>query len=575
MISIGEFAGTAPRIAPSALAEDLATEAANVGFDEGVLTGALCSTLANSDFAGLPSTTRAIARPTASSAKLAFTWHSKGGAFANLLAPSDVWGRVYYLQYIPFSGRYRAVFTTKDHYSETGVTIDPTSYWLGIPEPWRPPMVVTVAIDKSQYDTVEERTAPDGTVSNVVVSADIELDMQKTAYVYTIVDAYGHEGVPSNASDVIDLPFDAPFRVDIEFAAQTLPLTNMAGGFRRLYRAAFDGSTSEWQFVADVPWTQLQYSDYLPLGQEGEAVVSADWAEPPFMEDLAVVNGAFLASFEANRVSYSAYLLPHAWPESTRFPLPHKIVAIKSTLGGLFIGTKGTPYWASGADPAAAVPINLGANYPCLSSDSVVDMGGYVIYASHDGLVSASADGVSLVSAEFVDRLRWLRDFAPGSIKAFGHEGDYYFSVGQQWWVFSPSNGRGLRKTVFKDIAPGQLRQVFYDAERDTTMLLRTDGAVFDIVSQQDSSLRFTWLSKEFRQSPVCYSTGQVLSTEYPVTLIVEADGEQLSYEATSERPFRLSAIGHRTRWRLGVNAGATARVMRLAVSQSPTELLM
>ena len=562
----------APRIAATALAEDLATDAVNVGFDEGLLTGALATTSPNAEFAATPAITKAIAKPTASNARLALSWRSNGNAFANLLAPSDQWGRVYMLQYVALNQKYRAVFTTKDHYTANALTINPTTYSLGIPQPWKPAVVKTVAIDKSAFDKIEQVTAEDGSVTTVTTPADVALDMQRTAYVFTIVDSYGHEGVPSNPSAIIELPYDAPFRVDLTFPPQTV-LANMESGYRRLYRAAFDGSESQWQFVADVPWSQLTYSDYLPLGQEAEALVSADWAEPPLMQDMVVVNGAFLASFDENRLAYSAYMLPHAWPESQRFPLPYEIVAIKATTGGLFIGTKGSPFWASGADPSAAVPVNLGANYPCLSARSVVDMGGYILYATQDGIVSVEAGGANLVSADFIDRMRWQRDFAPAGIVAFGHEGDYFFSVGNQWWVFNPTEGRGLRKVSLADVSPAQLRAVTYDAARDTTMLLRTDGKVFDIVSRQ-SEQPFTWKSKVHRLSPVGYSTGQVVSSVYPVTLHVESDDQTRTYQVLDERPIRLAASGRATHWALGVTAPAAARVSRLAVCQSPVELL-
>lgn len=556
-----EFAGVAPKLAVTSLAEDLAQEATNVSFDEGLLTGPLVSTAASTDFPLLSSNIRAIAKPTASAARLAFRSASKGVAVANLLTPSDVWGRIYYLVYQPTLGKYRAMYTVKDHYAENQVTVDPVSYALGMSKPWVPPSVGAITIDKSAF------------VAEPGVDPDVVLDTEFVAYVFTLVDAYGHEGVPSIPSAPVSLPFDAPFSVALSFAPQTVGDTNMNGGVRRLYRAAYDGATSDWQFVADIPWYELSYKDSLPLGQEAESLVSTNWAEPPSMEDLAAVNGSFLASFEDNRISFSEYMLPHAWPEAYRYPLPHDIVAIKSTLGGLFIGTKGTPYWASGTDPSAAVPVSLGTNYPCVSAESVVDMGGFVVYASQDGLVSAEAGGSVLITGDFVDRLRWLRDFSPASIRAFGHEGDYYFSAGTDWWVFTPG-GRGLRKTTLRDVTPSNLRQVFYDAERDTTFLLRIDGRVFDVVSQQDGTLDFKWVSKVYRTAPASFSTAQVLSTVYPVTLEVTADGETLSYVVPNERPIRLKAIGQHTRWSLGVKGNALARVMRMAICQSPSELI-
>lgn len=568
-IQLSEFSGVAPKLADTALAEDLAQEATNVDFEAGVLTGASVKAVPNSDFGVLPARVTSVAKPTASKALLAFTTRSKGVAVANLLAPSDSWGRVYFLSYREDVGKYRAMYTVEQNYTPGSVTVDPVSYALGMSKPWYPPAIAGVEIDKSAF--AAPPPGPDEELPPA--EPDIELDYQITAYVYTLVDTYGHEGVPSAPTENIALPYNAPFKVNFVFQFQPVGQTDITSGFRRLYRAAFGGGASRWQFVADIPWSQLTYTDELPLGMESEELISMDWAEPPSMEDFVVVNGAFLACFEGNRVHYSEFKLPHAWPEANCFSLPHDIVGIKSTLGGLFVGTKGVPFWASGSDPSSAIPVNLGANLPCVSAESIVDMGDFVVYASQDGLVAANPAGAQVITTEFMDRVSWLRDFNPGGIRAFAHEGGYYFSSSSgDWWVFTPG-GRGLRKITLANILPSAVKQVFYDAERDTTFVLRTDGTVLDIVSGQDESLDFKWTSKTFRTSPTAFSTAQVLSTVYPVLLHVVADGEVREYTVESEAPLRLAAIGYHTRWALGVSADAPARIMRIAVSQSPSEL--
>lgn len=559
-ITQNEFAGMAPKFDAVMLAEDLAQTAVNVGFDRGLLTGALVSTAPSTEFAGMPAGVQAIARPATINVRLAFTGYLKGGAYANMLAPSDVWGRVYFLGYNFNTTLYRLYYTTKDNYVAGGLTVDPTRYTLGVPAPVAPAIIYEVAIDKTGLE------AEEGT--------EVTLDVQKVAYVYTVVDAYGHEGPPSVPTTIVEVPYDAPFAVRMNIPAQSFPSMNMVGGLRRFYRAAFDGSSSDWQFVADLPIETLTWSDQLPLGQESETLASTDWVQPPEMNDFTVVNGSFLAGCRANQVLYSAYMLPHAWPESLRFPLPYTVVALKATLGGLFIGTNGSPFWASGTDPAAATPVNLGLNLPCVSASSVVDMGGWVIYASQDGLVSAEAGGATLLSGDYVDRMTWLRDFSPASIKAFGHEGDYYFSVNNtEWWVFNATAGRGIRKVSLQNIVPSAVRQVMYDSARDTTVMLVAGGKAHDIVSAQNASQTFKWTSKEYRHSPVQFSTGQVVSSQYPVTLTVSADGVTEQYVALNERPFRLKSIGSKTRWSLSVEANALARVSSFAVCQSPSEL--
>lgn len=436
-----------------------------------------------------------------------------------------------------------------------------------------------LAIFSSSHIAMDEY-AKAGTANSVIVGKEPlveapeppELDKVRTAYVYTLVDEYGHEGPPSDPSGTVEVPFGAPWRVDLSFVPQSVA-ANMGGGYRRLYRATFDGSTSEFQFVADVPFAQLTWEDHLPLGQEGEALVSMDWVPPPPLDSLEVVGGSFLAGFDGNLLCYSAYMLPHAWPESHRFPLPYAIVAIKSTLGGLFIATNGSPFWASGADPESATPVNLGRNFPCVSAHSVVDMGGSVIYATHDGLVVADATGVQLATAPYIDRLAWLRDFSPENITAFCHEGEYYFSVGDSWWVFSTAEGRGLRKTTLGGISGSEVRQVFYDSPRDTTVILTTGGTLRDVVSAQTGG-DFRWRSKRFRISPTHFSTGQVVASKYPVTFRVACDDLVHEYTVSSEHPIRLRSLGLRNNWWMEVEAPAATRVSSMSIAQSPSELI-
>lgn len=557
-ITQSEFAGMAPKLDRVMLAEDLAQDSVNAGFEMGLLTGALVSAVPSTAFPWLPKNIKSIAKPSSISATFAFSGGSRGGAFANMLAPSDSWGRVYYLA--RKAEKYQAWYTTNEHYLADGLTVDPLSYALGMPTPVGLPIVTGVVINRP---------------ATAVGEAPAELDMQKAAYCFTFVDAYGHEGPPSAPSTIVELPYDFTFAASMNVPSQTLSSVKMDGGVRRFYRAAFDGTSSDWQFVADVPIYQTTWADTIPLGQEGEVMPSTNWVRPPLMDDFAIVNGSFFAGCSDNTLMYSEYMLPHAWPESLRFPLPYSIVAIKATLGGLFVGTSGAPFWASGTDPAAAVPVNLGMNFPCMAADSVVDMGGWVIYASQDGLVSAEAGGVTLLSGEFIDRMRWLRDFNPASIKAFGHEGDYYFSVNNSaWWVFNATEGRGLRKVTLSNIAAGTPRFILYDAARDTTVVLAANGVVYDIVSQQDATLRLKWVSKERRSNPTKFSTGQVVSTVYPVTLTVTADGVPEQYVAQNERPFRLKANGDHNRWTLGVEANALARISSFSICQSPSELI-
>lgn len=542
-IALTDFGGMAPKIEPRRLGEKYATLAENAGFLSGALAPVTVGTAPSVDFPGLPAGTRSVLRPANGDTRLAFSTDTTGEAFASLVAPSDAWGRIYFTT----AGGPR--FTANDLYVLGGLSRDPVSYKLGMKTPTIAPVVASPVF-----------TAPAGKVP----------DLSKVAYVFTFVDKYGHEGAPSPVSTIVEIPYDLASSTLLTFTPEALPDTNVTGAVRRVYRAAYDGTTSRFQFVADVPFATATWADTIPLGDEGESLVSTDWVPPPALKQMVPVASNFAAGFYENYLCYSDLRLPHAWPEGYQYPLKYKIVGLKPTQNGLLVATTGKPYWAFGADPASAVPMELAANHPCLSAQSMVDMGEYVVYATYDGLVAVAGQDVKVITTEYIDRRTWLRDFAPASIVAFAHEGQYIFSVGSTWWAFDPAESGGFSTLTDIGVLPTALVQAYYDVVRDTTVLLAASGSAYDVVSTDGTDFR--WKSKEFETPPVSFGVARILATAYPVELTVERDGVDDVYVVQNNRPFRLSS-GHRsTSWSFTL-AGA-GRVTELAVAQSPQEFL-
>lgn len=540
-ISLTEFAGMAPKIEPRRLADRLASHAHNTGFESGALAPATIGALPSIDFTGLTASVRSILRPANSDTRLAFTSDTTGEAFASLVAPNDSWGRVY------FTTPYGPRFTVRENYVDGGLTVNPVSYRLGVPTPFYPPLAGTPAFTVAQGETA---------------------DTIRSAYLFTYVDKYGHESAPSPVSTMVELPFGLDFTCVLTFTAESLPEVNITNAVRRIYRATYDGASSRPQYVGEVPLAMSTWTDTVRLGDESEELISNDWVPPPNLRQMVPVASNFVAGFEDNILCYSELRLPHAWPEQYRFPLKYRIVGLKPTQNGLLITTTGKPYWAFGADPASAVPMELSANHPCLSAESMVDMGGYVIYASTDGLIAVAGQDVRVVSADFVDRFTWLRDFNPAQIVAFAYEGRYVFSMAEGWWVFDPVDG-GVGFTTLEELSvqPAALRQAYYDAKRDVTVLLNTTGQAFDVVSKQGNS--FVWRSKVFEVPPVSFARARVLSTVYPVTLRLITDVGTREYVVASELPIPLHPITARL---ITLEVAGAGRITDVSLAQSARE---
>lgn len=537
-----DFGGMAPAIEPRRLADKLGTLARNTGFESGTLGPATIGVQPSAAFSPLTSSVRSILRPANGDTRLAFTTDTTGEAFASIVAPSDAWGRVYY------TTAAGPRFTVAENYIQGGLKINPVSYKLGMKTPQ-----VAVIVGVPQFTLDEGVTA----------------DTVRVAYIYTYVDKFGHEGAPSPASTLVELPYNADFSCKLTFTAESLPDTNVTDGKRRIYRAAYDGTASRWQFIADVPLPTLEWNDTVALGEEGEELISMDWVPPPVLAQMVPVASNFVAGFHDNILCFSSLRLPHAWPEAYRYPLKYRIVGLRPTQNGLLVATSGKPYWAFGADPESAVPVEIDANHPCLSAKSMVDMGSYVVYASTDGLVAVTGQEAQVLTKDFIDRNTWLRDFNPSAIVAFAYEGRYVFSVGSAWWMFDPNDGNGFSTLTDIPVAPTQLRQAYYDAKRDVTVLLDTSGKAFDVVSKDGGS--FTWASKLFETPPVNFSRARVLSTRYPVTLTVRGSAEH-SYQVQNEQPIVLHGGQPSRTWQVQVSGDG--RVTEIGLGQNPRELL-
>lgn len=541
-IELSKFGGMAPKIDQRVLADNLSADAFNVSFESGIVGESNITTIISPDFPQLSNLTKSILRPGNTTTRLYFTTATTNQSFASMLAPNDKWGRVY------FTREDGPRFTVSDNYNAGGLTMNPLSYKLGVPTPAIQPTVGTPAF-----------TYPEGTSE----------DLTKVAYCFTYVDTYGHEGAPSAPSVIVSLPTDIAFTCKLTFTPENLPEFPMTDAVRRIYRTTFDGSTSAWQFISDVPISNSTWTDTIALGEEAEELISTDWVPPPTLKEMIPVASAYVAGFHDNFVCYSEAQLPHAWPESYRHPLKYSVVGLCATQNGLLIATNGKPYWASGADPASAVPVELDANHPCLSRNSIVDMGGYVIYASYDGLVAVSGTDVQLITAPYMDRRTWLSQFSPEKIVAFAHEGRYVFSVGKVWWMYDPAEQSGYTMLNIPNVTPATLVQAYYDAQRDTTVLLRNDGNAFDVIPGSGGA--FHWRSKIYQTPPVNFGAIQVLATKYPVTVDVWADGVRTGYAVLSNRPQRLVSGVRATEWQFQLN-GVGGRISLCLIGTSPRE---
>lgn len=391
--------------------------------------------------------------------------------------------------------------------SSTGI-MPAATYRLGVPAP---------------------TSAPTTTVSG---TGDAD-NQTNTAYVYTYVTSWGEEGPPSDPSAVITV--NAGQTVTVGVSAP--PTGAYSWNLIRIYRLNPGNVSTEFQFVAEIPHSTSSYADTKLNDELGEIIPSVTWHAPPdenyptgpLRGILALPNGS-LAGFTGPTFCMSEAYLPHAWPFEYRYPIDRDIVAISRVPQGVILLTDAMPYLATGTDPSSISLVPLPESQACRSKQSVVDMGGYTIYASPEGLVGVDGGSVRVLTSDLFREEQWRALFNPDSILGFYWEGRYvgFYNTGTVagGFIFNPGDGQASFSHLTAEATAGH-----YDNRTDQLYLNIGENLV--VFSHPDEvALSYTWHSKEF-QAPVPMPMAAVrVIGEGTVTVEVWADNLLVSTDA-------------------------------------------
>lgn len=250
-----------------------------------------------------------------------------------------------------------------------------------------------------------------------------------TSYVYTLINEFGEESAPSDASDTVQrnengtttvtTPTTIPTGVSDEYGVTT----------KRIYRAATGALGSVFRFVAEIPLGQADYVDTTADAQLGEELESTDFDLPPsdLRYILALPNGIMVGA-SGNRLCFSAQNRPHAWPVGYRLATDSPITGLGNADTTVVVGTQTFVYTASGNSPDSYSMSKPVAPHACVSARGIAYVTGIgVVFPGPDGLMAVTGPTeVRNVSAPFFTRDQW-QDIVPAAILAFAHDDVYYF----------------------------------------------------------------------------------------------------------------------------------------------------
>jgi hypothetical protein len=258
-------------------------------------------------------------------------------------------------------------------------------------------------------------------------------------YAATFVTDWDEESALGTPSDVLDLDQNDSATV----ARPALPPGETFSGRNitkwRIYRSNSGSQSAAFQFVEELNINTLSYTDTKKSSALGEVCPTVTWAMPPkrdtgtnpHLRGLVGMPNGIMAGFFDNTVAFCEPYVPYAWPVEYQITTEFPIVGLGVFGQTVFVGTKGNPYFISGADSASMSSVKLDVRQACASSRSIAIVQGGVLYASPDGLCLADHNGVRVVSSGFITREDWQK-LIPESMVAQAHENIcYIFYAGQ------------------------------------------------------------------------------------------------------------------------------------------------
>ncbi len=509
-MKIDKFSGIAPKINPVLLPGNMATTATNVRVDSGSLRPLK-----------MPSQVTTVLSTARSLSKYAGNWLRWAALGIDVVEQSpianDAWDRLYYTG----DGYPKYTFATRPSGG------DANGMRLGVPRPAYAPRLGAsapnpIAVAAGSFTlgvayTITSVGTTDFTaisaVSNTVgvsftatgaglgtgtATRNDSTETTQRYYVYTYVTPQGEEGPPSPPSAPITVT-DTQV-VTGTFTSEDLSGYNLGvGSVRRFYRTAQGTTGTEYLYVGEVPIGSITATDNLLDVSLGEQLPSTNWFPPPVdMVGLKSTPNGFLIGFSGNALCVSEALLPHAWNPANQLAFSSNITALAVTGDSIIVFTENAPYMVTGTSPETLSAIKIDHAQACPSKASVVNMGGFVMFASPDGLVSVSANDMTVVTEEFLTRDQW-QAYSPSTIRGFFYEGIYIGFSDTKAFMFDMRTSQA----VFTEIAGLSFIAGYSDLTADTLYLLDSIGNIKSWETGAASSL--TWKSKPERlPKPAC-----------------------------------------------------------------------
>jgi len=297
------------------------------------------------------------------------------------------------------------------------------------------------------------------------------------------------------------------------------------------------------------------------------------------MTGITAHPAGFFVGFDGNTLCFSEPGYYYAWPIKYRFDVEFPIVGIATIGGYLAVMTEGVPYLVSGTSPYNMVPRKLDAFFPCVSKRSIVNMGGYCVYAAEDALVQISTQGATAISKGILTRDQWQAS-VPANI--FGTRWrNLYLAVYPTYIDVWAPQALAIGITTITQV----YKSVFVKPSTGDTFFVNASNEIVNFAESATSATSWTWVSKPIMfDAPLNFACMRALGS-FGGTITIEEDdtapsttGDAYSYTTpanalVNNTPIRLPSGIKYKGLRITINGGAGDEVQELHFATSISEL--
>ena len=351
------------------------------------------------------------------------------------------------------------------------------------------------------------------------------------AFVVTFVTDRGEETAPSPASEVVGY-IDSD---DYGFRLTDLPVSTYPHVTARRIYITVDG---EYYLIAEIAAAGASH-DLASLDDDAisDLITTTDFSPPlADLRGLVGLPGGALAGFvndgDTGTVCVSEPFLPHAWPVGYRFKTYDKVVALAPVPEGLLVLTVGKPMIIVGDSPDVMSAHVIESTESCVSARSVLVSNGVCYWASPDGIAAFGGSQIQVVSRGTWSREQW-QALDPRSMLFAWYEAHLLIYSDVGGWLFSLSR---------QDVSE---------------------------LSESGDHLQAVWRSKSYVIPRAgVLSTGRLEADDYPVQLLLSAEGEAvMDKQVSGNQLFRLASKGRKRELTYEIRTNFRVSLVQLAGS--------